>query len=73
MKIRNPNFVPAIDANAAHVKHKAAVIAALKAIPDQEMVSFTELRTALGLSKSQLPDGAIAQICQDADIKLTEG
>lgn len=73
MKIQNPNFVPVIDSNAAHVKHKAAVIAALKAIPEQQFVSFAELRSALGLTKTQLPDGAIAQICQDADIKLTEG
>ncbi len=69
MKIINPNFVPLVDSNAPHVKHKNAVLAHLKSIPETESLTFAELRTALGKTKAQLPDGAIAQICQDAGIK----
>lgn len=69
MKIRNPNYTEPQDANAAHVKHRAAVIAHLKSIPEVESITSADLRAALGLTKAQLPDGAIAQICQDAGIK----
>ena len=72
MKIRNPNFVPEINAEAAHVKHREAVLSVLRSDPEKEFFTFTEIRGALALTKSALPDGSIAQICQDAGIETAD-
>lgn len=71
MKILNPNYVkPAPDANAPYVKYRAAVLGALAAAPGKEMVSFAEVRAALAMDDKALPDGAIHQICLDAEIEV---
>lgn len=71
MRIVNPHFIaPAPDANAPHVKHKDAVLGALTAMTDKQMVSFEDVRAALTLDDKALPDGAIHQIALDAGMKV---
>jgi hypothetical protein len=54
--------------NAAHVKHRAAVLAAVNAADGP--VRFDDVRGATGLDAEQLPDGAIHQIALDAGFKV---
>ena len=70
MQIKNPNFIPVIDPNAASVKYKDAVLNALRQQPEKENFTPAEIRGAVEATKTQLPDGAIAQICQDAGITV---
>lgn len=71
--IINPGYVPAAvaaKAEAAHVKHAAAVIAVVMGDTARERVSFSEVRAAVGLDDKALPDGAIHQICIDAGLRV---
>lgn len=71
MKIVAPNYISqAPAANAPHVKHKDAVLAAVNGVTDKPALSFDEVRTQLGKDAKALPDGAIHQICLDAGIKV---
>lgn len=73
MRIRNPNYVPKIDKNAAHVKFRDLVLGVVsRAGSASEFLTFGEFREALKVTDSELPDGSLAQIFQDANIETAD-
>ena len=73
MRIFNPDYVAPVVAlkdQPAHVKYADAVLTAIKSDTAKQVLTFDEVRSVLGKDAKALPDGAIAQICQYADIKV---